>query len=428
MSTQDELARMRQLMTYGTAQKKSTSAVVEGVRKGADGKSYAVIREGAYYYLEVSNKTGDNLLKEDFDYVGGFRERGKVRYNSHTDAVKNLDMKLLSIQEAYNAKGTVISSADGLRKTVLVTEAAGDFRKLIERQREIMLNVQHITEGYTVKPKGEGMGKPGSSEPFDASKAEENSGGDTYKEDAKEDPLNDKGEPVEGIRTDGKNDLKEVPGAKEGVKPGMKPVMKEGVDYDVEDPLASTEGADLTPTGEEPVLDPATASEEPVDPIAEPDAAPAEPAAEPAPAASATLVSKLDDILNALDTLIDQKDGDKYEDDKLFPEDGKEGDGEGAEGEPSAEPEPEGEPEPSAEPDAEPADEGGEDKKPFDMEESIRRNMIAVLREMNESGAPFDGSAAKPAESAEMKTVEPGTEAPKIENEEDVIDLTHGDY
>ena len=425
MSKQDELARMRQLMTYGTAQKKSTPAIVEGVRKGADGKSYAVIREGAYYYLEESKKTGDNLLKEDFDYVGGFMERSKVRYNSYTDAVKNLNMKLASIQEAYDAKGTVISSADGKRqKTVLVTEGAADFRKMIERQREIMLNVEHINEGYMVKPKGEEIGKPGSSEPFDASKAEENSGGDTYKEDAKEEPLNKDGEPS-GVHTDTDNDLKEVPGASKGVKPGMKPVMKEGVDYTVEDPEKADDVNLDGPVGEEPVLDPAVAAEEPV---LDPDAAPApegEPAA--APAEPASLDDKLSQILAKLDTITSEIESGKYGEDDLFPEKKDDEDAPAGEDEPKDEPTDE----PAAEPDAAPADEpADEPKKEFNFEESVRRNLAKVIQEMNEAGpsAPFEGSPAEPQKSADPVKPEFQQEAPAIENEEEVIDLTQGDY
>ena len=85
MNTNETLNRMKSLMNYGlqTESKQAPYSTVEYQKKGADGKVYGIVREGAKYYIKSApNKA--NLVKEDFNYIGGFRNRKDNEYSNST--------------------------------------------------------------------------------------------------------------------------------------------------------------------------------------------------------------------------------------------------------------------------------------------------------------------------------------------------------
>jgi len=256
MQIDEQIKQMQHLMYYKGAEapvKRQTS--LEYMREGVDGKTYGISHEGNSYYIKVSEKAGKNLVAEDFDYVGGFVNKGRVKYASYTDAMKNLDMKLQEIRTSLGKKATIIESTNPEYKEVLITEATGEMSDFIKRQRQIMANMRVIEEGANLqtKPVGLEIGKVGDSEPFGEQHAEANQFAEKSGFEEKPKEANADGEPA-GAKTPGvgngpeaANDgLKEVPGAKEGAKAAEKPVMKEEKDFDEEETTPAKE-ADETP-------------------------------------------------------------------------------------------------------------------------------------------------------------------------------------
>ena len=148
----NEISRMKAMMSYGSKTENSNQySSVEYKREGADGKMYAIIREGAKFYMKVSDKT-NNLVKEDFNYIGGFRNRKNYEYSSYANALKNFDMKLRSIKESRGKNDIIIESWNPDKKEELTVEATEKMRKEIARQRQIMGNAKLIQEkkNYTV--------------------------------------------------------------------------------------------------------------------------------------------------------------------------------------------------------------------------------------------------------------------------------------
>ena len=148
-----QISRMKAMMNYGLqTENKNQYSTVEYNRVGADGKMYGIVREGTKYYIKVSNKT-DNVIKENFDYIGGFRNRKDYEYSSYANALKQFELKMRSINEAANKKDSiVIDSWNPDRKEMLTVESTNKMRKEIARQRQIMGNVVCIQEkkNYTV--------------------------------------------------------------------------------------------------------------------------------------------------------------------------------------------------------------------------------------------------------------------------------------
>lgn len=146
-NVEQQISRMKAMMTYGlkTESKKNQYSDVEYHKTGADGKLYGIVREGTKFYIKVSN-TPSNPIKENFDYIGGFRNRKDYEYHSYASALKNFEMKLNSINEAYGSKEPLIESWNLDKKEELALESTDKMKKEIKRQRQIMHNSSIISE------------------------------------------------------------------------------------------------------------------------------------------------------------------------------------------------------------------------------------------------------------------------------------------
>lgn len=152
----EQLNRMHQMMTYGTiAEAKSQPfKSIEYEKAASDGRNYAIIREGVKYYIKVSDKK--KPLKEDYDYVGGFRNRKNYEYDSYANALKQFDLKMMSLREANNKKGNVIvESWVKNNPNTWATEVGETMQNEISRMRQIMTNAAMISEGKSGCVKGD---------------------------------------------------------------------------------------------------------------------------------------------------------------------------------------------------------------------------------------------------------------------------------
>ena len=146
MTTNEQISRMKALMGYGLqTESKAPYSAVENQKLGADGNVYGIVREGTKYYIKSApNKS--NLIKEDFNYIGGFRNRKDYQYDSFADAQKNFDLKMMSLKEAANKQDFDINSWNLDKKENVVVEATDKMKKEILRERQIMKNATVIAE------------------------------------------------------------------------------------------------------------------------------------------------------------------------------------------------------------------------------------------------------------------------------------------
>lgn len=149
----DQLNRMKGLMNYGLTNESKQKAYssVEYQREGADGKIYGIVREGTKFYIKSAiNK--DNLVKEDFDYIGGFRNRKDNEYSSYANAMKQFDLKMRSIREACNNKDAIVESWAKNVSSEWTVEATDKMKRELLRQRQIMENVTSLNNIKPYKP------------------------------------------------------------------------------------------------------------------------------------------------------------------------------------------------------------------------------------------------------------------------------------
>ena len=141
-----QINRMKNLMSYGlqSENKNIPFVSIESKMEGADGKMYGIVREGANYYIKVAPKK-EKLIREDFDYIGGYTHRSENRYESYAKASKDLELKLISLREAHaDGKNIIIESWDPKASEKYSQEATEKMRKEILRERKIMENANII--------------------------------------------------------------------------------------------------------------------------------------------------------------------------------------------------------------------------------------------------------------------------------------------
>lgn len=145
MSTFDStLARMQELCYYGRVNenKQSANNGIEHHTTGADGREYGIIRENGRFFIKSAPK-GRGLVVEDYDYIGGILNKKHYQYNSYMDALKNFDLKMRSLNEAYNGHVNT-ESLDPYRKCDTLNEQTSAMSDQLARMRQIMHNTAMI--------------------------------------------------------------------------------------------------------------------------------------------------------------------------------------------------------------------------------------------------------------------------------------------
>lgn len=168
------IERMKYLMEHGKEDylniKPNINETVEYKIEGPDGNTYGIVRERQKYFIKES-KNGA------FEYIGGAANKSENEYTSYNLALKNLELKVRSMNESLNINKS-FEALDATKKDVYIVEATEDMRKEIARQKEIMNGVSKILDEskteFISKPvykDPEGFGTAGDpkkqGEPFD---------------------------------------------------------------------------------------------------------------------------------------------------------------------------------------------------------------------------------------------------------------------
>jgi len=100
----DKINRMKELMGQTPLNEDVKNSVVELTKLGPDGKVYGIVREGHNYFIKVTDKQS-NVITEDFNYIGGLMNKTSEVYPSYAKAIKHLNLKFISLNEAYGKSG-----------------------------------------------------------------------------------------------------------------------------------------------------------------------------------------------------------------------------------------------------------------------------------------------------------------------------------
>jgi hypothetical protein len=98
--------RMKELMGMQPITENRKTSVVELTKIGPDGNVYGIVRENHEYYIKTTTKK-NNLISEDFTYMGGLQNKKSEAYPSYAKAIKHLNLKFNSLAEAYDKGGNI---------------------------------------------------------------------------------------------------------------------------------------------------------------------------------------------------------------------------------------------------------------------------------------------------------------------------------
>jgi len=98
--------RMKELMGSTSINEDVKRSVVELTKEGPDGNIYAIVRENQEYYIKISENKS-NLVTEDFNYIGGLQNKKDKSFSSYSKAIKQLNLKFMSLNEAIGKSGQI---------------------------------------------------------------------------------------------------------------------------------------------------------------------------------------------------------------------------------------------------------------------------------------------------------------------------------
>ena len=156
-----ETSRMLELMKYGINENASKSSAprVEYSVKAADGLTYGIVNEGTKFYIKVAPKKDTQIVNEDFDYIGGERNKKQNEYKSYSLASKNLELKLMQINESHKANKVIIETVKKEPAADWQINETKEMRSAIDRMNQISRNVAMILEDKKdIKAYGEKVG------------------------------------------------------------------------------------------------------------------------------------------------------------------------------------------------------------------------------------------------------------------------------
>ena len=166
---ENEIKQMQRLIDYGTKknevnENRNNNSVVEYQTKGADGRTYGIVRECSKYYIKVAPQKDTAIVTEDFDYIGGFNNKRFNEYSTYTMASKQLDLKLKAINEAVGSNMPTSQFVETpsaewqINETKEMRAELNRFHELVNNVDKLLQENNHMTTNHTI-PEAPGKAK-----------------------------------------------------------------------------------------------------------------------------------------------------------------------------------------------------------------------------------------------------------------------------
>lgn len=164
----DQISRMEYLMGFRSNTNEAKRSAIEYSAEAADGKQYGIIREGSKYYIKVCKDLEKKNLAEGYDYIHGITSKKENEYKSYNEASKHFELKMMSLNEAYNGSKKT-STMDFKRDEKVFANLTEEARKELDRMHAILENSMTIGAKNTGNPEAPKTAKfePTIGEPFE---------------------------------------------------------------------------------------------------------------------------------------------------------------------------------------------------------------------------------------------------------------------
>lgn len=161
----NQLAGTDKKMNESTDIKNSTLIDIE---RANDGTALGIVKENHEYFVKVSKVKGDNLSAADFSYIGGFRNKTENQFGNLSEAQKQRNYKLKSLNEAFSLSGKaylIKEDAKNEKTPLNVKEDINSFlrnrisegKKTVNESREIKFKDSIKKEKEDIKKKSSSL-------------------------------------------------------------------------------------------------------------------------------------------------------------------------------------------------------------------------------------------------------------------------------
>lgn len=113
----EQMDRIKELMGT-TINEERKNSVIELTKIGPDGRVYGIVRENHDYYIKTTDKKS-NLIAEDFNYIGGLQNKKQEAYPTYAKALKQLNLKFLSLNESFGGPRVNVFQDDNLQENAI---------------------------------------------------------------------------------------------------------------------------------------------------------------------------------------------------------------------------------------------------------------------------------------------------------------------
>ena len=105
------------------------------VKKGADNKAYAIVKESSKYFLKSAPLT-EGVHFSQFDYINGETSKRNFMYESYTKAVSSINNALIALCEEYGGSNTDLYNSD----------VEVDFSDVVVKENELEIEDDQLLE------------------------------------------------------------------------------------------------------------------------------------------------------------------------------------------------------------------------------------------------------------------------------------------
>ncbi len=149
-----ELERAIHLMDWERKPVNESLSNIEFYKLGADGKIYGIVKEGTKYYIKTTTQ-GNEKLSESYEYDGGLNNKSKVGFNDYNKATKHLELKLMSLNEAFG-KNVSTEVSNPYKSQEIFEGLTKEARKELDRVHQIYENACNIGKCEKDDPESKG--------------------------------------------------------------------------------------------------------------------------------------------------------------------------------------------------------------------------------------------------------------------------------
>ena len=108
-----QIDRMHELMNSMSSNSNVTkNPIVTKEKNAVDGKVYGIVKENSYYVIKEHNGIG-------YTYINGLKNKTDFKYNSYSDAMKQMNLMFGSLNEAYGYREGVDLFSEGKKRYVI---------------------------------------------------------------------------------------------------------------------------------------------------------------------------------------------------------------------------------------------------------------------------------------------------------------------